>query len=116
MSTAALPQVTKRYADFFVRGPGSGKVRRECRGADTVDGVWSIDRLDDTGTPWVIRHVPSGAFVAWNGGRRDANGRPAPRWEASPLGHAQWFGSLKKALLWVASNGDEWASVLAPAI
>jgi hypothetical protein len=39
--------------------PGRG-ARRECWEAHSLDGIWSYHRLEEPGTPWVIRHEPTG--------------------------------------------------------
>lgn len=41
--------------------------RREVWAAVTVDGEWAFHRLEMTGTPWTVTHVPSMSEVAWLG-------------------------------------------------
>lgn len=54
MQTTALPAVTKTYRRTFVGGPASGRTRRECWSATTIDGRWTIERIEDVGTPWIV--------------------------------------------------------------
>lgn len=49
--------VTKRYATTLFRHGGA---RRECWEATSDDGVWSFQRLEERGTPWLLVHLPTG--------------------------------------------------------
>jgi hypothetical protein len=33
-------------------------LRRECWEATTVDSEWAFERIEDTGTPWIVVHHP----------------------------------------------------------
>jgi len=35
-----------------------------CWGAETTDGEWGMDRLEDTGTTWEVTHKPTRKVVA----------------------------------------------------
>lgn len=41
------------------RNTRSGLTRPEVWGAVTIDGVWGIERQDDTSTVWFVHHLPS---------------------------------------------------------
>lgn len=73
-------QITKRYYNTFRRhnDPTSG-TRQECWGADTADGLWTINRTEERGTPWHLAFVPLGLRV-------------------------ETFGSLKAALVYLANG------------
>ncbi len=45
-----------RKTDFY---PNLRTGRRECWGAETLDGEWSFQREESSGTPWLVRHRPS---------------------------------------------------------
>lgn len=49
--------VTEQYPSLR-----TGKV--EVWAAVSKDGIWKYDRLEDTGTPWIVTHVPTGR-QAW---------------------------------------------------
>jgi hypothetical protein len=36
----------------------------QCWGAETPDGEWGMDRLEDTGTTWQVVHKPTKTLVA----------------------------------------------------
>lgn len=64
-ATAALAPVVKTdFAASFRTG------RRECWAARTTDGAWAMTRLDITGTPWAVVHIPTGADMALKGSLR----------------------------------------------
>jgi hypothetical protein len=52
--------VTERYPSFR-----SGRV--ENWAAVSADGVWKYARLEVSGTPWSVLHVPSGTEGNWHG-------------------------------------------------
>lgn len=97
-STLQLPKITKTYAQTFIGGPG-GRTRRECWGATTDDGLWKIERVDDVGTPWIIRHVPTGEIVPY---LSSSVVDGVLVWRPSLV--AETWGTLKKALMAVASG------------
>jgi predicted lipid carrier protein YhbT len=53
---------------------------RECFGAETTDGVWGFDRMEDTTTSWMVVHAETKTVVA------------------------DFFGSLKGCRMYVASG------------
>jgi hypothetical protein len=58
MTQATLAPIVK--TEFARRFTRSGVTQhRECWGARTADGVWSFDREDSPGTPWLVYHQPS---------------------------------------------------------
>ena len=52
--------VTSRFPSF------SGR-RVEAWSAKSDDGVWTYERIEDTGTPWEATHVPTGICTDWYG-------------------------------------------------
>lgn len=58
-STPMTP-VTKTMRTTFIGGPTSGRTRRECWGAKSVDGIWAYERIEDEGTNWYVTHLPTG--------------------------------------------------------
>ena len=50
--------ITQRYPNW--RG-----TRLENWAAESVDGEWKYERIEDTGTPWDVVHVPSGLSAGW---------------------------------------------------
>lgn len=52
--------ITSRYPSF------SGR-RVEAWSATSKDGVWTYERIEDTGTPWEATHVPTGIVSGWYG-------------------------------------------------
>jgi hypothetical protein len=39
---------------------------RECWSATSTDGVWTFSREETPGTPWIVRHNPTG-WIGWFG-------------------------------------------------
>lgn len=66
-------KLAKRYYNTFRRrnDPTSG-TRQECWGAITTDGLWAIDRTEESGTPWHLTFVPLGIQVATFGALKAA--------------------------------------------
>lgn len=58
--TLTPADVTRRYPTF------SGR-RLEAWQAASRDGVWRYDRLEITGTPWQVVHVPTETEADWYG-------------------------------------------------
>lgn len=52
-----LRPITKSMAGTFWAGTLRVR-RRECWAATTVDGEWAFERIEDTGTPWIVVHWP----------------------------------------------------------
>ena len=50
-------KLVKKYSTTMFR---NGRTRRECWSATSDDGVWGFQRIEDTGTPWLIVHIPTG--------------------------------------------------------
>jgi hypothetical protein len=78
----ALTPVDITYALWFVGGPDSGRTRREQESAVSRDGVWTYQRVDEPGTPWLVTHVPTGMVEV--------------------------FGSLRRARAFTAQRPVEW--------
>lgn len=38
---------------------------RECWSAETQDGIWAFERVEEPGTPWHIYHLPSRKDGSW---------------------------------------------------
>jgi len=51
---------------------------REIWGAESTDGIWTYERSEEPGTPWVVTHQPTG--------------------------HIEFFASLPKARRWTCSE------------
>ncbi|HEX4622308.1 MAG TPA: hypothetical protein VH208_12140, partial [Myxococcaceae bacterium] len=55
-----MPAIVKTdFAHRITHGGRSVTPHRECWGARTADGVWSFERVEEPGTPWLIYHLPS---------------------------------------------------------
>jgi hypothetical protein len=54
--TLTAVTITSRYPAFR-----SGRV--EAWSAKSDDGVWEYERIEITGTPWEVKHVPTGRIV-----------------------------------------------------
>lgn len=63
--------------------------RREIWGAITADDVWAMERIEDTGTPWILIHQPTRIEVGTYGTLRSCR-------EAITMGWA-WH-SLRRVL------------------
>jgi hypothetical protein len=53
--------------DITARFPSFRSGRLENWSAKSRDGVWKYERIEDTGTPWSVVHVPSGIEGHWHG-------------------------------------------------
>jgi hypothetical protein len=51
-----IDPTSKTYYETFV----GTRTRRECWGATSTDGEWGYTRTEDTGTPWIVTHLPTG--------------------------------------------------------
>ena len=89
--TTNLAPVTKTYFETFIGGPDSGRTRKECWRAVTRDGRWLIERIEDTGTPWVVVELVNGKAVR----------------------EAGMFGTLRRARLAIAAGQCEQVQHLA---
>ncbi len=59
-----LAPVVKTMSPTFRRiNDFGGPPPMECWKAVTTDGVWSIDRIETTGTPWDLTHRPTRTIV-----------------------------------------------------
>jgi hypothetical protein len=86
MSTALRP-IIKSFAGTL-RQDGTGRIlRRECWEATTADGEWAFERIEETGTPWIVVHHPR-----------------TPDAETA----TSWFGTLKAARQAVERGLDRW--------
>jgi hypothetical protein len=54
-------------ADVTKRFPSFRSGRAEAWEAVSRDGVWAYSRLEIAGTPWEIRHLPTGTPGPWAG-------------------------------------------------
>ena len=55
--------ITSRYPGFMRRGGGE----LENWSAKSRDGVWTYERVEISGTPWAVTHVPTGLEADWYG-------------------------------------------------
>lgn len=53
--------------DITARFPSFRSGRLENWSAKSRDGVWTFERLEISGTPWSVKHVPSGIEGNWHG-------------------------------------------------
>lgn len=66
MTKTELPEITNKVMRGTFRhmsDPG-GATRKECWAADTVDGIWHFERVEDVGTPWIVVHIPTNTEIA----------------------------------------------------
>ena len=54
-------------ADVTARFPSFNGRRLEAWEAKSRDGIWLFSRLEISGTPWEIRHLPTGTEGPWYG-------------------------------------------------
>jgi hypothetical protein len=64
---ARKPRRTLTPVDITSRFPSFRSGRLETWSAKSRDGLWAYERIEDTGTPWEITHVPSGLCTDWYG-------------------------------------------------
>lgn len=53
--------------DITARFPSFRTGRLETWSAKSRDGLWTYERIEDTGTPWEITHAPTGISTDWHG-------------------------------------------------
>ena len=53
--------------DITARFPSFRTGRLETWSAKSRDGLWTYERLEITGTPWAVIHVPTGIEGDWHG-------------------------------------------------
>lgn len=53
--------------DVTAQRPAFRSGRIEAWAARSLDGVWAYERLEVSGTPWEVRHLPSGTAGDWYG-------------------------------------------------
>jgi hypothetical protein len=70
--------ITERYPSF-------GRGRLEAWAAASKDGEWFYKREDAPGTPWVVVHVPTGAWLPGFGTLASARASTASGWVAKEL-------------------------------
>jgi hypothetical protein len=51
------------FADSIIGRGAAATRRRECWGAETTDDTWDFERVEVPGTPWLVRHRPTGTVV-----------------------------------------------------
>ena len=64
---AAKPRRELTPADVTRRYPSFRSGRTENWEARSRDGVWMYRRLEISGTPWEVEHVPTGTTGNWYG-------------------------------------------------
>lgn len=62
-----MPRRTLTPVDITARYPSFRGRRVENWSAVSRDGVWKYERLEISGTPWEVEHVPSGLAGDWYG-------------------------------------------------
>jgi hypothetical protein len=70
MTTAAKTRRTRRDrtpADVTKSFPAFRSGRMEAWQAVSRDGVWRYDRLEVSGTPWMVVHLPTSIEGDWHG-------------------------------------------------
>ncbi len=67
MPVTRKPRRTLTPADVTARFPSFRGGRLENWAAASRDGVWKYERIEDTGTPWAVIHVPTGTEGNWYG-------------------------------------------------
>jgi hypothetical protein len=70
------------------RRPAFRSGRLEVWAARSTDGLWTYQRAEDAGTPWVVTHVPTGHWDLFGSLPR------ARRFTARPTA-AAWFAGLR---------------------
>jgi hypothetical protein len=53
--------------DITARFPSFNGRRLETWSAASRDGIWKYERIEDTGTPWAVIHVPTNTEGDWYG-------------------------------------------------
>jgi hypothetical protein len=66
------PRQNLTPADVTKRFPSFRTGRLEDWQAVTRDGVWRLDRLEISGTPWMAVHLPTGTEGDWYGSKDKA--------------------------------------------
>lgn len=65
-----LTPVIKHCATTIFRNNFADPANRgECWSATSTDGVWRYDREEEPGTPWYVKHLPTGRVVDRTWGR-----------------------------------------------
>ena len=65
--TATADRRTLTPVAITARFPSFRSGRMENWAAESRDGVWKYERIEDTGTPWAVIHVPTGTEGDWYG-------------------------------------------------
>jgi hypothetical protein len=79
--SAPLVPITNKRMLRTIRGT---RTRAECWGAETTDGVWVFERIEDDGTPWLVVHRESGETVLWCSSLRNCRRAVAEGWAKAP--------------------------------
>ena len=61
------PRRTLTPVTITARFPSFRTGRLETWSAKSQDGVWTYERIEDTGSPWEATHVPTGIATDWYG-------------------------------------------------
>lgn len=61
------PPRTLTPADVTARYPAFRSGRLEAWEAVSRDGVWRYERIEVSGTPWSVIHIPTGIDAGWHG-------------------------------------------------
>jgi hypothetical protein len=61
------PRRTLTPVNITARFPSFNGRRLETWSAASRDGLWTYERIEDTGTPWEATHVPTGISSDWYG-------------------------------------------------
>jgi hypothetical protein len=61
------PRRTLTPVDITARYPSFRGRRVETWAAASKDGTWTYERLEISGTPWSVTHVPTGLEADWYG-------------------------------------------------
>lgn len=69
MTAAAIrkPRRVLTPADVTKRFPSFRSGQLEAWAAESRDGIWRYARLEISGTPWVVIHIPTGIEGNWHG-------------------------------------------------
>jgi hypothetical protein len=67
VTTAARPRRTLTPVTITSRYPSFNGGRLENWSAVSADGVWKFERMEMSGTPWTVEHVPSEIEAGWYG-------------------------------------------------
>jgi hypothetical protein len=67
MARSRRPRRELTPADVTQRMPPFGGGRPQAWQARSRDGIWRYDRLEISGTPWLVVHLPTSTEGSWHG-------------------------------------------------